>query len=203
VKYTGQIGYFKITAETAVAAGVRRIEAVTAKGAEQYVSGLENEIASIKNVLKAKDLTKGIVALQEENKQLQKAIERMVQEQANGLREGLRSKFEAMNGIQLLAEILPIADANAVKNLAVELERETGNAVIAFGSVSSDGKPSLTIKISDNLVKEKGLNAGTIVRELAQKFLKGGGGGQPGFATAGGTEASGLKEAVEGVRGYL
>jgi alanyl-tRNA synthetase len=96
VKYTGQIGYFKITAETAVAAGVRRVEAVTAKGAEQYVSGLENEIASIKNVLKAKDLTKGIVALQEENKQLQKAIERMVQEQANGLREGLRSKFEAI-----------------------------------------------------------------------------------------------------------
>jgi alanyl-tRNA synthetase len=67
----------------------------------------------------------------------------------------------------------------------------------------ADGKPSLTIKISDNLVKEKGLNAGTIVRELAQKFLKGGGGGQPGFATAGGTEAGGLKEAVEGVRGYL
>lgn len=203
VKYTGQIGYFKITAETAIAAGVRRIEAVTAKGAEQYVSGLENEIASIKNVLKAKDLTKGIVALQEENKQLQKAIERMIQEQANGLREGLRSKFVILNEVKYLAEILPIADANAVKNLAVELERETGNAVIAFGSVSSDGKPSLTIKISDNLVKEKGLNAGSIVRELAQKFLKGGGGGQPGFATAGGTEAGGLKEAVEGVRGYL
>lgn len=203
VRYTGQIGYFKITAETAIAAGVRRIEAVTAKGAEQYVSGLETEIASIKNVLKAKDLTKGIVALQEENKQLQKTIERMVQEQANGLRDGLRSNFVALNGIQLLTEILPIADANAVKNLAVELERETGNAVIAFGSVSSDGKPSLTIKISDNLVKEKGLNAGTIVRELAQKFLKGGGGGQPGFATAGGTEAGGLKDAVGAVKGYL
>jgi alanyl-tRNA synthetase len=203
VQYTGQIGYFKITAETAIAAGVRRIEAVTAKGAEQYVSTLENELASIKNVLKAKDLTKGIVALQEENKQLQKAIERMVQEQANGLREGLRSKFVDLNGVKFLAEILPIGDANAVKNLAVELERETGNAVIAFGSVSADGKPSLTIKISDNLVKEKGLNAGTIVRELAQKFLKGGGGGQPSFATAGGTDATGLKDAVAGVRGYL
>ncbi len=203
VQRTGQIGYFKITAETAIAAGVRRIEAVTAKGAEQYVSSLENEIASIKNVLKAKDLTKGIVALQEENKQLQKALERMVLEQANGLREGLRSKFANLNGVQYLAEILPISDANAVKNLAVELEREVGNAVIVFGAISADGKPSLSIKISDNLVKEKGLNAGAIVRELAQKFLKGGGGGQPGFATAGGTEAGGLKEAVEGVKGYL
>ena len=203
VQHTGQIGYFKITAETAIAAGVRRIEAVTAKGAELYVSGLENEITSIKSVLKAKDLTKGIVALQDENKELRKAMDRMVQEQANGLRDGLRSKFVLLNGIQYLAEILPIGDAGAVKNLAVELERETGNAVIAFGSVSADGKPSLTIKISDNLVKEKGLNAGTIVRELALKFLKGGGGGQPGFATAGGTEAGGLQEAVEGVKGYL
>jgi alanyl-tRNA synthetase len=203
VQHTGQIGYFKITAETAIAAGVRRIEAVTAKGAEQYVTGLENEIASIKSVLKARDLTKGIVALQEENKQLQKALERMVQEQANGLREGLRSRFVDLGGVSYLAEILPIGDANAIKNLAVELERETGNAIIAFGSVSADGKPSLTIKISDNIVKAKGLNAGTMVRELAQKFLKGGGGGQPGFATAGGTEAAGLKEAVEAVKGYL
>ena len=203
VQNTGQIGYFKITAETAIAAGVRRIEAVTAKGAEQYVAGLEQEMASIKNVLKAKDLTKGIVALQEENKQLQKTIERLIQEQANGLRDGLRAKFSQLNGVNFLAELLPIADANAVKNLAVELERETGNAFIAFGSVSADGKPSLTIKISDNLVKEKGLNAGTMVRELAQKFLKGGGGGQPGFATAGGTDASGLKEALEATKSYL
>jgi alanyl-tRNA synthetase len=203
VKQTGAIGYFKITAETAVAAGVRRVEAVTAQGAEAYVAELENEIASIKNVLKAKDLTKGIVALQDENKQLQKTIERMVQEQANGLREGLRAKFTELGGIRFLAEILPIADANAVKNLAVELERETGNALIAFGAVAADGKPSLTIKISDTLLKEKGLNAGTMVRELAQKFLKGGGGGQPGFATAGGTDAGGLKAAIDAVRSYL
>ena len=147
VQRTGQIGYFKITTETAVAAGVRRIEAVTAKGAEEYVSGLENEIASIKNVFKAKDLTKGIVALQEENKQLQKTIERMVQEQANGLRDGLRSKFVEVGGVKYLAEILPIGDANAVKTLAVELEREVGNAVIAFGSVSAEGKPSAWLRI--------------------------------------------------------
>jgi alanyl-tRNA synthetase len=202
VNQTGQIGYFKITAETAIASGVRRIEAVTAQGAERYVATLENEIGSIKNVLKAKDLTKGIVALQDENKRLQKEIERLVQEQANGLRDGLRGKFTNFGGIQYLAEMLPLTDGNAVKNLAVELEREIGNAVIAFGIVS-DGKPQLIVKISDNLLKEKGLHAGNIVRELAQKHLKGGGGGQPGFASAGGTDAAGLDAAVQGVKGYL
>jgi len=200
VRQTGQIGYFKITTETAVAAGVRRIEAVTAVGAEVYVAGLEAEIASIKNVLKTKDLTKGVEALQELSKQQQKTIERMIHVQANSLRDGLRAKFVDLNGAQFLAQIIPISDGNAVKNLAVELEREVGNAIIAFGAVSDDGKPSLTIKISDNLVKEKSLNAGTIVREIAQKFLKGGGGGQPGFATAGGTDASGLEEAMKAVK---
>jgi len=204
VQYTGQIGYFKITAETAIAAGVRRIEAVTAKGAEAWIDKKLERLSIYDDSFKnPRDPGKAVADLNEENKRLQKALERMVQEQANGLREGLRSKFILLNGLNFLAEILPIGDTNAVKNLAVELERETGNAVIAFGSVSSDGKPSLTIKISDNLVKEKGLNAGTIVRELAQKFLKGGGGGQPGFATAGGAEAAGLKDAVAGVKGYL
>lgn len=203
VQRTGQIGFFKITAETAVAAGVRRIEAVTAKGAETYIAGLENEISSIKNVLKTKDLTKAIVALQEENKQLQKTLERVVQEQANNLRDDLRSKFVQVNGVNFLAEILPVNDASAVKNLAVELEREVGNALIAFGVVSAEGKPSLTVKISDALLKERNLNAGNIVRELAQRHLKGGGGGQPGFATAGGTDAGGLKAALEAIRAYL
>ncbi|MBK7938950.1 MAG: alanine--tRNA ligase [Lewinellaceae bacterium] len=202
VKNTGRIGYFKITAESAVAAGVRRVEAVTAVGAEAYVSDMEKEMAAIKNTLKAKDLAKAIESLQEDNKRLHKEVERLVQEQANGLRDGLRAKFEQVNGIQFLATVLPIGDANAIKTLAFELDREVGNCVIAFGSVTSD-KPLLTVKISDNLVKDKGLNAGTIVRELAGKHLKGGGGGQAFFATAGGSEVSGLEEAVKAVRQYL
>jgi alanyl-tRNA synthetase len=204
VRQTGQIGYFKITTETAVAAGVRRIEAVTAAGAEQWIDKRLERLSTYDDAFKnPRDPGKAVADLYEENKRLQKALEHMVQEQANGLREGLRSNFSVLNGLNYLAQILPIADANAVKNLAVELEREVGNAIIVFGAISADGKPSLTVKISDNLVKEKGLNAGNIVRELAQKFLKGGGGGQPGFATAGGTEASALQEAVDGVKGYL
>ncbi|MEZ4964368.1 MAG: alanine--tRNA ligase [Saprospiraceae bacterium] len=201
VRHTGQIGYFKITAETAVAAGVRRVEAVTATAAEAYVSDMEKEVTAIKNTLKAKDLAKAVESLQEENKKLQKEIERLVQEQANSLREGLRAKAIEKDGIRHVAAVLPIQDANAVKTLAYELERELGNAVIAFGSVNAD-KPLLTVRISEQLAKEKGLNAGAIVRELAQKYLKGGGGGQPFFATAGGSDASGLKDAVEAVQGY-
>lgn len=202
VQHTGQIGYFKITSESAVSAGVRRVEAVTAAGAEQYVSNLEREMESIKNVLKTKDLAKGVEGLQEENKRLQKEIERLMQEQANNLREGLRSKVTVVNGIQHVAAVLPLSDANVIKTLAYELDRELGSAVIAFGSISNE-KPLLTVKISDNLVKEKGLNAGTIVRELAGKHLKGGGGGQPFFATAGGSDAGGLQAAVDAVKGYL
>ena len=182
---------------------MRRIEAVTAAGAEQYVSRLETEMAAIKNVLKAKDLVKGVADLQEDNKRLQKEIEQLVQAQANNLREGLRTQFTTLaNGIQFIGTVLPLGDANAIKTLAYELEREVGNCVIAFGSVNAD-KPLLTVRISDNLVKEKGLSAGTIVRELATKFLKGGGGGQPGFATAGGSDTAQLKEAVDAVKGYL
>lgn len=203
VQRTGQIGFFKITAESAVAAGVRRVEAVTAAGAEAFIEQklerLEVYDSAFKN---PKDPSKAVLDLQEENKRLQKEIERFVQEQANSLRDTLRAKVVVLNGIRHIAAVLPLSDANAVKTLAYELDRELGNAVIAFGSVAND-KPLLTVKISDNLVKEKGLNAGTIVRELAQKHLKGGGGGQAFFATAGGSDASGLEEAVKGVRGYF
>lgn len=202
VRQTGQIGYFKITAESAVAAGVRRVEALTSAAAEEYISGLEREVTAIKLMLKAKEPAKAVNDLQEENKRLQKEIERLIQEQANSLRDGLRGKAQSVNGISFIAAVLPINDANAVKTLAFELERELAPAVVAFGSVNAE-KPLLTVKISDNLVKERGLNAGTIVRELAQKFLKGGGGGQPFFATAGGSDTGGLKDAVEAVKHYI
>lgn len=202
VRHTGQIGYFKIVSEGAVAAGVRRVEALTADAAEQYLSTIEREVSAIKMLLKTKEPAKAVADLQEENKRLQKEIERLVQEQAGSLREGLRSKAETVDGIAFVAAVLPIHDANAIKTLAYELERELGSAVVAFGSVSAD-KPLLTVRISEALAKERGLNAGTIVREIAQKFLQGGGGGQPFFATAGGSDASRLQEAVDAVRGYI
>lgn len=202
VRHTGQIGYFKIVSEGAVAAGVRRIEALTADAAEQYLANIEREALAIKMLLKTKEPAKAVADLLEENKRLQKEIERLIQAQANSLREGLRAQAETVNGVALVAAVLPISDANAVKTLAYELERELGNAVIAFGTVNAD-KPLLTVRITDALAKERNLNAGTIVRELAQKYLKGGGGGQPFFATAGGSDASQLQEAVRTVKSYL
>lgn len=203
VRSTGNIGYFKIVSEGAVAAGVRRIEALTAEGAEKYVADLQQDVAAIRTFVKGKDLVKAVADLYEDNRRLLKEIEKLVQEQASGLREGLRGQAREVNGIKLVAALLPINDANAIKTLAFELERELAPAVVAFGTVSADGKPMLTVKISDSLVKDKGLNAGNIVRELAKKHLNGGGGGQPFFATAGGSDASGLKAAVEAVEGML
>ena len=206
VGHTGQIGLFKITMETSVSAGVRRIEAVTAKGAEQYVAQKMERLSVYDDAFKnPKDPGKAIADLLEENKRLLKEREGYVQAQANSLREGLRAGAETVNGIKLIAAVLPIGDANAVKTLAYELDRELeleGGGVVAFGSVANE-KPLLTIKISDRLVKEKGLNAGVIVRELSQKYLKGGGGGQAFFATAGGSDASGLEAAVQAVKSFL
>jgi len=199
VSHTGKIGYFKITSEGAVSAGVRRIEALTAQGAEAYLDAIIQEYNAVKNVLKTKDLVKSVAALQDENKRLQKALERAMHEQAGALRAGLKSKVEVVNGINLVAAVIPVADMNAVKTLAYELERDLGNAVVAFGAVANE-KPFLAIRISDDLVKTKGIHAGNMVRELAQQFLNGGGGGQAGFANAGGTDVNGLEAAIEAVR---
>jgi alanyl-tRNA synthetase len=202
VRYTGQIGLFKIVAESAVAAGVRRIEAISSAVAENYVYQLEQDLNSIRGALKAKDLVKAVFDLQEDNKRLQRETDRLVLEQANQLRAGLRARAEDIGGVQLLTAMLPMQDANVIKTLAYDLERDLGRAVVVFGAVSGE-KPLLTVRISDELVAQGGLNAGAIVRELAQKHLKGGGGGQAFFATAGGSDVSGLQAALDAVRSYL
>ncbi len=195
VKATGEIGLFKIISESAVAAGVRRIEAVTGFTALQYVNTEIKELEKIREIFKnPKEPAKRVADLQEENKRLQKQIESMMLEQAAGLQKELRSEFVQKEGFQLLVKRLPLTDANAVKTLAYNLEKEVGNAVIVFGTISND-KPQLTIRISDELVQSKGLNAGNLIRELA-KDIKGGGGGQAFFATAGGNDVHGLDAAL-------
>ncbi len=202
VQRTGQIGAFKIVSEAAIAAGVRRIEAVTAEGAEAFFEEKLARLAAFDNALKTpKDPAKAVADLQDEVKKLQKQMEQLLVEQARGLRGELKAKARVINGINLIAAVVPVGDANAVKTLAVELEQELGSAVVALGSIVG-GKPQLTVKISDNLLKTNGLHAGNIVRELGKK-ISGGGGGQPSFATAGGTDASGLEAAVKGVEAFL
>ena len=196
VPATGEIGLFKITAESAVAAGIRRIEAVTAGRAESHVNRQLEELKEVRTLLKnPKSTVKSIQSLQEENKSLKKELEKLLAAQAASMKKQLIEQAVQKDGFQLIAATLPINDGNAIKNLAYQIEKEVENAVIVFGAAVKE-KPLLTVVINKGLVESKGLNAGSIVRELA-KEIKGGGGGQAFFATAGGKDVSGLKNAIE------
>jgi alanyl-tRNA synthetase len=195
VSATGKIGYFKITAETGTSAGVRRIEALTGTGAESYINDESETLKSVKQLLKnPKDVLKAIGSLQDEIKKLQKENEHLMAEKATLLQSSLKSQVEMVKNVHFISTQIALTDANVVKNLAYNLERELGNAVIVLGTING-GKPQITIRISDNLVKTNQLHAGNMVRTLA-KNIKGGGGGQPFFATAGGTDVAGLESAL-------
>ncbi|MBL7814553.1 MAG: alanine--tRNA ligase [Saprospiraceae bacterium] len=203
VAATGEIGLFKIVSESAVAAGVRRIEAVTADAAEAYLNTEVAELNAIRDIFKnPKNTAQRVADLQDENKALRKQIEAMHLEQAASLQRSLRAEFQviasngaATEGVNVLIKQISLSDASAIKTLAANLDKEVGNAVIVFGSVKDD-KPQLTISISPDLAKAKAWNAGAWIRELA-KEIKGGGGGQAHFATAGGTDTEGLGSALE------
>jgi alanyl-tRNA synthetase len=212
VQATGEIGVFKIVAESAVAAGVRRIEALTAEGAEAYMNEEIAELDKIRDIFKnPKETAKKVESLQDENKALRKQIELMHIEQAAVLQKSLRSEFKIIEvrnpatggteGVNLLVKQINLSDGNALKTLATNLEKELGNALIVFGTISND-KPQLTVCISPDLAKAKNWNAGNMVKELA-KDIKGGGGGQPTFATAGGTDVEGLDKALGRVTDLL
>jgi alanyl-tRNA synthetase len=195
VKATGEIGLFKLVAEGAVAAGIRRIEAITAAPAEAFILKELAELEEVRALFKnAPNSPKQIQGLQDEIKQLRKEIEKLVAEQAGGMKDDLKKQAVLIDGITYIAAHLPIGDGAALKNLASQLDNELENAVIVFGA-EINGKPQVLVNISKSLVQSKGLHAGNIVRELA-KEIGGGGGGQPFFATAGGSDLSGLDRAV-------
>ncbi len=202
VPATGQIGYFKIVSESAVAAGVRRIEAITAFKAEQFISQQNQLVNTLKELLKnPNDIAKSIESLLEENSKLKKEIEKSVAEKASGLKNDLKAKAQEINGINFIADTVDLPNADAVKTLAFQLKDIVDNLFLVIGA-NFDGKPNLTVMLSDNLVKEKGLNAGNIVRELA-KEIQGGGGGQPFFATAGGKNPDGINVALEKAKSFI
>ena len=196
VQATGEIGLFKIVSESAVAAGIRRIEAVTAEHAEQYFLSQLDELNEIRNLLKgAQNPVKALTALQDEIRSLKKQVEQLVAEQAGALKGQLKGQVQLVNGVNLIAARLPLQDSNALKTLAFQLESEIGNACIVLGA-EIDGKPQLMVAVSRELTENgKGLHAGNMIRELARE-IQGGGGGQPFFASAGGKDASGLDRAI-------
>jgi alanyl-tRNA synthetase len=202
VKATGSIGFFKIISESAVAAGVRRIEAITGEGVEKYINEQSQLVQQLKELLKnPKDIAKSIETLLEENNRLKKEIEKSVNEKASGLKTELAQKAEHVNGVNFIAQKVALPNAEAIKTLAYQLKDIVSDLFLVLAA-DIDGKPSLTVMIAENLVKERGLNAGNIIRELA-KEVQGGGGGQPFFATAGGKDVTGLDRALEKAREFL
>jgi alanyl-tRNA synthetase len=202
VKATGYIGFFKIVSESAVAAGVRRIEAITGIGAENYINEQSKLINQLKELLKnPKDIGKSVETLLDENNRLKKEIEKSIVEKSSGLKNDLAKKAQCINGINFIAEKVALPNADAIKNLSYQLKDIVSDLFLVLAA-DIDGKPNLTVMISENLVKEKGLNAGNIIRELA-KEIKGGGGGQPFFATAGGSDLSGLDKALAKAKSFI
>jgi alanyl-tRNA synthetase len=202
VPATGQIGLFKIVSEGAVAAGIRRIEAITSVKAEEFFNQQSELVHELKTLLKnPKDILKSVESLVDQNSELQKQIDKMLHEKAQGLKMDLINKKQFINGINFIAEKIELNSADAIKDLSFELRNQIDNLFMVLAA-EVKGKPSLSIIISDNLVKDKNLNAGTIVRELG-KEIQGGGGGQPFYATAGGTNPEGIKRALEKAKTYL
>jgi alanyl-tRNA synthetase len=196
VKATGQIGYFKIVSEGAVAAGVRRIEAITADKAEQLIDEQAALISELKEILKQpKDLRKAVESLLEEKAQLSKQIEAFHLQEAQAVKSQLLNKVQQQNGVALIAEKVNLPSADSLKQIAYELKARVENLFLVLAA-NIEGKPQIAVMISDNLVKDKNLHAGNIVKELARE-IKGGGGGQPFYATAGGTDISGLDRVIE------
>src|SRR5690606_140509 len=201
VQNTSDIWHFKIVSEGAVAAGIRRIEAITKDAVKDFYQETNRAYNEMRDLLNhAQEPVKALQALQNENSALKKQIEHLLKEKSKTIKNELKNELTEINGIQFLAKRLDI-DAAGIKDLSFELGQNTDNLFLVFGS-ESYGKALLSCYISKELVASKNLNAGTIVRELG-KFIQGGGGGQPFFATAGGKNPSGIEEALNEAGKYL
>ena len=202
VSHTGHIGFFKIVSESSIAAGVRRIEALTAVAAEKYVCNLEGTIKEVKTMLNdPKHIPTAIENLKNVNKRLETDLELLHQKQAGAVKQELLKNIESKNGASVIIQRVDISDSAEIKNIAFQLKNQVENLFMVLGAVVDD-KPLITVMISDSLVRSKGMHAGTIVQELARE-IKGGGGGQPFFATAGGKDISGLDSALEKAKDYV
>jgi alanyl-tRNA synthetase len=194
VKNTAEIWHFKIVSEGAVAAGIRRIEAITSDAVKAHFKAYENSLNDVKEALKnPQDILKAVHDLQDDNAKLSKQIEGLMKEKVKTMKAALTAEIQQINGIQFIAKQVDL-DPNGAKDLAYELGA-LGTNVFVVLATAEEGKPTISCYISKELVAEKALNAGNVVRDLG-KFIQGGGGGQPFFATAGGKNTAGIQEAL-------
>ncbi len=201
VKNTADIWHFKIKSEGAVASGIRRIEAITNDSAKEYYAKNNTSFEQVKLVLNnSSDPVKSISDLKSENSKLKKQIESLLKDKALSMKGDLKLEVTLVNGVHFLAKKVDL-DASGIKDLSFELGQQFENSLLLFGT-EQNGKALLSCYVSKQLVVSKGLNAGTIVRELG-RYIEGGGGGQPFYATAGGNNPAGLQQALNKAKSYI
>jgi alanyl-tRNA synthetase len=201
VKNTADIWHFKIVSEGAVAAGIRRIEAITGDAVKDFYRNQENTLSEIKEVLKnPQDILKSVASLQDDNAKLKKQIEQLVKEKIDGLSASLVSEFQDVNGINFLVKQVDLS-MSATKDLAQAIGASKPNSFVVLASVE-DGLPNIHCYIAKELVANKGLNAGTVIRELG-KYIDGNGGGQPFFASGKGKDTKGITAVLENAVNYI
>ena len=203
VGYTGELGFFRIKHETAVAAGVRRIEAVSGAVAEALAKEESTTLSTIKSTLKnPKDIVKALENLLVENNELRKKIESFEAKQLTIIKKELAQTVETINGISFIGSSVEVSNGDGLKKLANDLKADIGKLVVVL-TANIDGKASVAIGIDDAINATKGLDAQKIIKEIVAPLIKGGGGGQKLLATAGGQDASNLSSVIEKVKSLL
>lgn len=203
ISNTGRIGTFRIISEGAIAAGIRRVEAVTAEACENYLYKIEDTMKSVKDAVSsnAPEIMTGLKKLMSENEEMKKRIHEYVKEQTALIKEQIIANKKEVNGVNLfMLDNIPLSP-EIIKDIAFQIKGEFAESMAFVAATSFNEKPNLTVMLSDDMVEE-GLNAGTIVREAA-KHIQGGGGGQPHFATAGGKNIDGLKVSLDAIMKVL
>jgi len=202
IKNTSAIGFCKITQETSVAAGVRRIEAVTNKKALDWMKKQTAKLGTMNGLLgNPPDAVKALETTVKENEGLKKQVDRFQLLQANSLGKELKAMAVATNGMQLISKQLKVGSAEIVKKIAFDLKRDIPSLFLVLGA-EIDGKAHLSIMIDEEMAKSKDLNASKMIRE-ASKHIQGGGGGQAFYATAGGKKVEGISAAIESVKAMI
>ena len=198
VKSTGHIGFFKIISESSVAAGIRRIEALTGKAAEELVYTVQDTLNDVRSLFNnAKDLQGAIEKFMNENSALKKDVEKFQAQVVERAKEKLVAGAREVNGIKVVTAVLPL-EATQAKDLVFKIRQAIPEKLVCAIGSTSHSKPLLSVIFSDDMVSEHNLNAGKIIREAA-KLMQGGGGGQPHYAQAGGKNLDGISAAVDKV----
>jgi alanyl-tRNA synthetase len=203
VRSSGEVGLFKIKNESAVASGVRRIEAVSGKAAEIYVNDSLNILQQVKEALKnPKDVKKSVEDLQQENLELIRRIESFEAKQLTLLKSELLGKVKEVNGINFIGEVVDVNNAENLKKLCFDLKKSVQKFVVVLAA-NVDGKAQVVVMLDDIVSTEKNLEAPKMIKEHVAPLIKGGGGGQKTLATAGGQDTGNLQQVIEKVRSLL